>query len=69
MTHGYIPQLLIETNIVPIIIKNKTGNRSSGNNYRPIAIANVILKVFVSLILLRCEQFLTTADNQFGFKS
>ena len=26
-------------------------------------------KVFESLILLRCEQFLTTADNQFGFKS
>ena len=26
-------------------------------------------KVFESFILLRCEQFLTTADNQFGFKS
>ena len=26
-------------------------------------------KVFEPLILLRCEQFLTTADNQFGFKS
>ena len=25
--------------------------------------------IFESLILLRCEQFLTTADNQFDFKS
>ena len=68
MSHGYIPQSLIETTIVPII-KNKAGDLSSGNNYRPIALANVISKVFESLILLRCEQFLTTADNQFGFKS
>ena len=68
MSHGYIPQPLIETTIVPII-KNKAGNLSSGNNYRPIALANVMSKVFESLIILRCEQFLTTADNQFGFKS
>ena len=68
MSHGYIPQSLIETTILPII-KNKAGDLSSGNNYRPIALANVISKVFESLILLRCEQFLTTADNQFGFKS
>ena len=59
---------MIETIIVPIIRK-KAGNLSSGNNYRPIALANVITKVFEFLILLRCEQFLTTADNQFGFKS
>ena len=68
MSHGYIPQPLIETTIVPNI-KNKAGNLSTGNNYRPIALANVMSKVFESLILLRCEQILTTADNQFGFKS
>ena len=50
MSHGYIPQSLIETTIVPII-KNKAGDLSSGNNYRPIALANVISKVFESLIL------------------
>ena len=60
MSHGYVPQSLIETTIVPII-KNKAGDLSSGNNYRPIALANVISKVFESLILLRCVQFLTTA--------
>ena len=67
MSYGYIPQPLIETTIVPIIKKNKAGNLSSGNNYRAIALANVMSKVFESLILLRCEQFLTTADDQFGF--
>ena len=56
MSHGHIPQSLIRTTIVPII-KNKAGNLSSGNNYRPIALATVISKVFESLILLRCEQF------------
>ena len=30
--------------------ENKAGNLSSGNNYRPIALANVISKVFESLI-------------------
>ena len=35
VSHGYIPQPLIETNIVPII-KYKAGNLSSGNNYTPI---------------------------------
>ena len=34
ISHGYIPQSLIETTIVPMI-KNKTGDLSSGNNYRP----------------------------------
>ena len=68
MSHGYIPQSLIETTIVPII-KNKPGDRSSDNSYRPIALANVISNVFESLILLRCEHFLTTADNKFGFRS
>ena len=68
MSYGYKLQSFIKITIV-LIIKNKAGDLSSGNNYRPIALANVISKVFESLILLRCEQFLTTADNQFGFKS
>ena len=57
MSHGFIPQSLIKTTIVPII-KNTAGDFSSGNNYRLIALATVISKVFESLILLRCEQFL-----------
>ena len=36
LTHGYLPKSLIETTIVPIIVKNKCGNLSDNNNYRTI---------------------------------
>ena len=63
-----LQQSLIKTTIVPNIKRN--GDLSSGNNCRPIALTNATSKVIESLyILLRCEQFLTTADNQFGLKS
>ena len=35
----------------------------------PIAIATIVSKVFESVILYKCEEFLYTCDNQFGFKS
>ena len=62
------PKSLMETTIVPIV-KNKCGNLSNSNNYRPIAIATITSKVLESLILVKCEEFLYTSDNQFGFKS
>ena len=58
---------MIETIIVPIV-KNKCGNLSDSNNYRPIALATIISKLFESAILLKCEMFLDTCPNQFGFK-
>ena len=58
----------METTIVPIV-KNKCGNLSNSNNYRPIAIATITSKVLEPLILLKCEEFPYTSDNQFGFKS
>ena len=44
VTHGYFPKSLMETTIVPID-KNKCGNLSDSNNYRPIAIATITSKV------------------------
>ena len=58
---------LMETTIVPII-KNKCGNLADSNNYRPIAIATIVSKLFEFIILYKCEEFLYTCDNQFGFK-
>ena len=45
------------------------GNLSNSNNYRPIAIVPITSKVLESLILVKCEEFLYTSDNQFRFKS
>ena len=66
-THGYMPADMMETTIVPII-KNKCSNLADSNNYRPIAIATIVSKLFESIILYKCEEFLYTCDNQFGFK-
>ena len=62
-----LPLDMIKTTIVPVI-KNKCGNLADSNNYRPIAIATIISKLYESTILYECEYFLSTCDNQFGFK-
>ena len=53
--------------IVPII-KNKTGDTSDKNNYRPIALVTACSKVFESCILSIIENYICTHDHQFGFK-
>ena len=58
---------MIKTTIVPVI-KNKCGNLADSNNYKPIAIATIVSKLYESTILYKCEDFLKTCDNQFGFK-
>ena len=68
LKHGFLPDSMIHTILVPII-KDKTGDVTSKNNYRPIALASVISKIFEVVLLNRCEHLLYTTDNQFGFKS
>ena len=58
---------MIKTTIVPVI-KNKCGNLADSNNYRPIAIAIIVSKLYESTILYKCKNFLKTCDNQFGSK-
>lgn len=65
--HGYIPGKVLETVLVPII-KDKKGIVTNKDNYRPIAIANVASKIVEMLILLKYENYLTSSENQFGFK-
>ena len=67
VNHGYVPSQILDVMITPII-KNKTGDTSDKNNYRPIAIATVFSKVLELLIMGKIECFLYTSDNQFGFK-
>ena len=65
--HGFLPDAMMITIIAPII-KNKAGDLSDNNNYRPIALATIASKLFESLILSRVSTFLSTCVNQFGFK-
>jgi hypothetical protein len=68
LSHGFIPLFMLDTFIVPIV-KNPCGKLTDMKNYRPIALSNIVSKLFERILLTRCEQFLCTADNQFGFKS
>ena len=66
--HSYMPQSMINSIIVPLV-KNRCGNLTDKNNYRPIALSSITSIVFEHIILLRLEEYLWTTDNQFGFKS
>ena len=66
--HCYMPQSMINSVIVPLV-KNKSGDLSDKNNYRPIALSSIASKVFEHIIILMLEEYLWTNDNQFGFKS
>ena len=66
--HGYLPSMFLKTAIVPII-KNKTGDTSDKNNYRPIALVTAASKIFELCLSVILENYLFTHDQQFGFKS
>ena len=66
-THGYLPNVLMKTAIVPIV-KNKTGDSSDKNNYRPIALVTAASKNFELCLSIILEYYLVTHDQQFGFK-
>ena len=56
LIHGFLPDAMMITIIAPII-KNKAGDLSDNNNYRPIALATIASKLFESLILSRVSTF------------
>ena len=62
LSHGYLPPAMIKTTIVPIV-KNKCGNISESNNYRPIALATIISELLESVLLVKCEDYLSTCLN------
>ena len=66
-SHGYIPTGLMDTVIIPLV-KNKNGNISDKNNYRPIALVTVMSKILEIVILNKIRNVICTQDNQFGFK-
>ena len=67
LSHGHMSAELMKTAIVPIL-KNRQGDTSDKNNYRPIAIVMTLSKIFELCIMRKVETQLITSDNQFGFK-
>ena len=65
--HGYIPSSFMSTVLIPIV-KDKKGDITDRDNYRPIAITCIASKVLELIMLDRFSDFLITTPNQFGFK-
>jgi len=67
IVHSYVPEAFGCGVIIPII-KDKRGDYSSLENYRPITLSPVISKLFESLLLNMYSKYMNTDDLQFGFK-
>lgn len=67
VSHGILPDSMMLVILVPII-KDKDGEVNSIDNYKPIALASILLKVLERLILHRVSGYIITTVNQFGFK-
>ena len=67
LVRSYLPATCTNSVITPIM-KNKHCNVSAISNYRPIALPNVISKYFEHYILFMTSNFLSSVDNQFGFR-
>ena len=65
--HGHLPSSFMDSIIVPLV-KDKKGDITSVENYRPLAITSVASKIFEIILLERYSALLSTTDNQFGFK-
>ena len=55
--HCYMPQSIINSIIVPLVI-NKSGDLTNKNSYRPISMSSVASKVFTHVIILRLDGYL-----------
>ena len=49
-------------------MKNRNGDTSDKNNYRPIAIVTVMSKLCIVCFCRILDQYLCTSENQCGFK-
>jgi len=65
--HGYIPNSIMYTIIVPIV-KDKKALLNSKDNYRPVALTSIISKILEIVLLNLIEDELQSNFNQFGFK-
>ena len=66
--HNFVPDDFGSGIIVPLV-KDKTGNINSVDNYTPMTLTPVVSKVFEGVLLRLCENYLVNDELQFGFKS
>ena len=67
LAHAFIPDIVMRVTLVPILKKSGLDS-SKVNNYRPIALATVISKLFELIIHHKYEPNLVTHAGQFGYK-
>ena len=67
LKHSYIPDDFMSVKIQPIV-KDRNEDTTSSRNYRPIAIATAISKIFELCALDNSPCLTETSDNQFGYK-
>ena len=67
LIHGCINSSLLVCAIL-LLIKNKSGSTDDSNNYRGIALSNILLKVFDWIVLILCDKELKNDENQFGYQ-
>ncbi|XP_059045272.1 uncharacterized protein LOC131841057 [Achroia grisella] len=65
--HSYLPSALMRTIVVPIV-KNKNGDLSNKDNYRPISLATIAAKVLDGILERRICKYFKCHDAQFGFQ-
>ena len=67
MTHSFVPESFAIGVITPII-KDKRGDITAADNYRPITLSSIISKIFEYMLLHDMSVFMPSDDLQFGFK-
>ena len=68
VVHHFVPGNLTKGLITPTV-KDKFGDLTSSDNYRPVMQSSVILKLFEYCILKKISPYLELNDSQHGFRS
>ena len=68
LSHSCVPSGLLLSTVTPIP-KNKNKSLCNSNNYRGIALSNILGKLFDIILLKNNEELFNTSELQFGFKS
>ena len=66
--HGYTPIDMLRGTINPVV-KDKHGNITSSDNYRPVMSSSIFLKLFENCLKVKIGDYCNLNDRQHGFRS